>query len=166
MQHDLGFLWHDGERYATGTGDERYLFGYVSGAVASASKNPESIYRPYLTGVAAYFGGYGLSGDSVETLARQFREELTLRPAMDFLEEFEKGRGSSVHRHFSHYVMCAFLCREIVARHGEAAALRLVHSGADGERFFDELDELLGVNKQNFHETILRLIESPTGPSR
>ena len=158
LRHDLGFLWHDGQRFATGTGDESYIFGYVSGVLSARATASSATYWPYLNGVAAYYGGYGLSGDSMETLARQFREELERRPLIDFLEEFEKGRASSVQRHFSHYVMCAFLCQEIAARHGEATALRLVDSGAGGERFFNEIEALIGVTRQNFHATIMHLI--------
>ncbi len=160
LRHDLGFLWDDGERFSTGTGDERYLFGYVRELFSRTSADPEAIFWPYANGVAAYYGGYGLSGESVEVLAGQFRDELERRPSLDLMEEFDKGRGSSVQRHFSNYVLCAFLCREIVERHGEAAALSMVFCGGDGERFFDRLGELLGVTRENFHETILRLIEA------
>ena len=160
LRHDLGFLEDDGRRFVTGTGDERYIFGYVRGALSARATDSNDIYGPYVVGVASYYGGYGLSGESLEVLARQFREELERRPALDFLEEFEKGRGSSVQRHFSYFVMCAFLCQEIVANHGEAAALRLVASGENGEQFFDELEALIGVTRQNFHATIMRLIGS------
>ncbi len=160
LRHDLGFLWDDGRRFSTGTGDEAYIFGYVSGILPTRAQSPDDFYRPYVNGVAAYFGGYAMSGDSMEVLAQQFREELQRRHEIDFLEEFDKGRGSSVNRHFSHYVMCAFLCQEIVSQHGEAAALSLVNSGANGERFFDELESLIGVTRKNFHATILRLIQA------
>ena len=136
LRHDLGFLWDDGQRFATGTGDERYIFGYVCGVLAAEAADPEQIYWPYVNGVAAYYGGYGLSGDSMEDLARQFRQEFAANPTINFLEEFQKGRAASIHRHFSYYVMCAFLCQEIIAQHGEVAALQLVNTGANGERFF------------------------------
>lgn len=152
LLHDLGFLWHDGERYATGTGDERYTFGYVSGLLSTTAT-----YRPMVVGVAAYYGGYSLSGDSMPVLARQFREELERRPSIDFLEEFEKGRGSSIERHFCHFVMCAFLYEELVKHHGEAVALRLLDS-EDEAQFFQQLESLLGVTRDNFHATIVRLI--------
>ena len=158
LLHDLGFLWDGTRRFSTGTGDLAYVFGYVRDVLTANAKDPAAVFGPYANGVAAYYGGYGLSGDSMEVLALQFREELVRRPKMDFLAEFKKGRGASIQRHFSHYVMCAFLCREIVARHGEAAALGLVECGPNGERFFAELERLLGVTEQNFHATILRLI--------
>ncbi len=158
LLHDLGFLWDDGRRFATGTGDERYIFGYASGVLAHEAADRDEIFWPYLNGVAAYYGGYAISGDSMEVLKRQFREELEARPTIDFYDEFMKGRGASVHRHFSCYVMSAFLCEEIVAQHDEKTALGLVESGADGEGFFDQLDSLLGVNEGNFHSTIVRLI--------
>ena len=158
LLHDLGFLWDQGRSFSTGTGDERFSFGYVHDVLAAQTATPKEVFRPYVNGVAAYYGGYGLSGDSMEVLASQFRAELERRPDMDFLEEFHKGRGASVQRHFSQYVLCAFLCQEIVAMKGEAAALRLVNSGANGERFFAELEALIGVSEANFHASILRLI--------
>ena len=56
----------------------------------------------------------------------------------------------------SHYVMCAFVCREVIARHGERAALALVECGAEGERFFGELERLLGVTGGNVAEAARR----------
>ena len=160
LRHDLGFLWDDGRRFATGTAKENYIFGYVRAALSTGAATPAETYRPYVNGIAAYYGGYGLSGDSMEVLARQFRDEVERRPTIDFLEEFQKGRKSSVQRHFSFYVMCAFLYEELVARHGESTALQLVHSGAHGERFFSDLERLIGVTEENFHATILRLISA------
>ncbi len=160
LQHDLGFLSDDGERFITGTGDPAYLFGYVRGLLSARAKNPDAVFAPYANGVAAYYGGYSLSGDTVEVLAKQFRDALARRPDIDFLEMFRKGRGSSIQRHFSHYVMCAFVCRELVARHGEREALALVECGADGERFFPELERLLGVTEETFHAAVLRWIQA------
>ena len=68
------------------------------------------------------------------------------------------GRGSSIQRHFSCYVMCAFLFGEIARRHGEERALGPVAAGREGERFFDQLEELLGITRETFHATIVRLI--------
>lgn len=160
LRHDLGFLWDDAHRFTTGTGNESYIFGYVSGVLPAGITNAEDVYWPYVNGVAAYYGGYGLSGDSMDVLARQFREELEQRPTINFLEEFKKGRKSSIQRHFSHYVMCAFLYQEIAVQHGEAAALQLVRAGADDESFFSEIDRMIGVTEENFHATILRLIDA------
>ena len=84
----------------------------MRGALSAAASDSEDIYWPCINGVATYYGGYGLSGDSMKDLAR----------------------------------------------HGEAAALGLTETGAKGERFFSELEALIGVSKQNFHGTILRLI--------
>lgn len=110
IRHDLGFLWDDGRRFATGTGDESYVFGYARGALSAGATDSEAVYPAYVNGAA---------------------------------------------------VMCAFLYEEIAARLGEAAALRPVESGANGERFFSELEALIGVTRQNFHATIVRLIGAP-----
>ena len=160
--HDLGFLANDGRRYVTGTGDERYLFGYVREILEHRATDPEAVYGPYANGVAAFYGGYSLSGDSMETLARQLRDELAQNPSFDFLAEFKKGRKSSVQRHFTYYVLCAFVFGEIQRRHGVEAGLEVLESGADGSRFFAHVEERLGVDESGFHELIVDLIQDPT----
>ena len=161
LSRDLGFLADDGRRYVTGTGDERYLFGYVRGVLEHRAPNPDDVYAPYANGIAAYYGGYALSGDSMETLAQQLEDELAHRPSLDFLEEFRKGRKSSVQRHFTYYVLCAFLFGEIRRRHGVQAALEGLESGADGASFFDFLETHLDVGESDFHELIVKLIRQP-----
>ena len=165
LRHDLGNLWADGRFYSTGTGNSDYRFGYVRGALAASIESAEDLYVPYVNGVAAYYGGYGLSGDTMEDLAAQFRAEWQRRPDIQFLEEFDLGRKASIARHFCHYVMCAFLFEEVAAHHGEAVALRLAASGAQGERFFAELERLVGVRRDNLDATIKRLI-APKEPQR
>ena len=76
----------------------------------------------------------------------------------DFLEEFKKGRKSSVNRHFSFYVISAFLCEEAINKKGFKDVLKLVYSGENGELFFENLKSILNVDETNFHETIVRLI--------
>ena len=164
LEHDLGFLADDGRRYVTGTGDERYLFGYVRDVLEHRATNPADVYGPYANGIAAYYGGYSLSGDSMEVLAQQLTDELARRPSLDFLEEFRKGRGSSVERHFTYYVLCAFLYREVLERHGVQVALAGLESGADGARFFDFLEAQLGVDEAGFHRLIVDLIGAPSSP--
>ncbi|MEM8713706.1 MAG: hypothetical protein AAGG01_22420, partial [Planctomycetota bacterium] len=113
LRCDLGFSDDAGRRFATGTGDPAYAFEYVGEALAAAAPEPELLYSPFVTGMSAYYGGYSLSGDRMPTLRAQFRERLAGEPEIDFLEEYRKGRGSSVARHFSHFVMCAFLCEAV-----------------------------------------------------
>jgi len=165
LSRDLGFLADDGRRYVTGTGDTRYLFGYVRDVIELRSSDPAAIYAPYANGIAAYYGGYGLSGDSLETLGQQLRDELARRPSLDFLEEFRKGRDSSVQRHFTHYVLCAFLFGEIKRRDGLLAALEVLESGKDGATFFDQIETRLGVDESGFHDLIVELICDPESPA-
>jgi len=86
-------------------------------------------------------------------------DELERDPDINFLVEFEKGRKSSVNRHFSFYVMSAFLCEEVINRKGFKDVLKLVYSGDNGELFFENLKSVLDIDKSNFHESILRLID-------
>ena len=86
------------------------------------------------------------------------RKELELNPEIDFLEEYQKKRRSSVNRHFSFYVMNSFLCQEVMDTHGFAEVLELICSGEEGEEFYDKLKTILDVDESNFHETIVRLI--------
>ncbi|MEM9378943.1 MAG: hypothetical protein AAGB93_03260 [Planctomycetota bacterium] len=157
LRCDLGFLDDGGRRFLTGTGDPARRFEYVR-EVLRRAPGAEDLYSPAAVGLATCFGGYGLSGDDLDELRAQFRAWLAAEPDVDFLAEYRKGRASSVHRHFSHFVMCAFLCDRVLEEHGLGAALSLVRSGAKGEKFWARLDELLGVDEANFHATIVELI--------
>ena len=162
LRQDLGFLADDGRRYVTGTGDARYLFGYVRDALKLRAKDPQAVYAPYLNGIAAYYGGYSLSGDSMETLAEQLRDELERRPSLDFLVEFRKGRASSVQRHFTHYVLCAFLFRELQRQHGTQAALALLEV-PDEDAFLAAVEELLDMRASTFHDRMVAMIQPTSG---
>ncbi len=157
--YDLGFADNAGATYMTGTANENYAFGYVGEYLYHNLPNQDQMYWPFVQGLATYYGGYALSYDSLETLKEQFRMELANRPTLDFLEEFKKGRKSSVQRHFSYYVMSAFLCERLMEQGAFEDVLKLAYSGNDGALFFDTLHETMGINERNFHESILELIE-------
>lgn len=158
LEHDLGFTDDGGRRYVTGTANESYIYGYVGDHLRDHLPHADELYGAFVSGMSTYYGGYALSGDTLADLKRQFRARLEEQPETDFLEEFRKGRKSSVNRHFSFYVMCAFLCEKAIAERGFQEALRLAYAGSDGARFFELLDSVLGVDESNFHDTILRLI--------
>ncbi len=158
LAYDLGFTDNEGKIYVTGTNNENYSFGYIGDYLYYNLPNKENIYVPFVRGLSTYYGGYGLSGENVEELKQQFRDELKVNPEIDFLEEFKKGRKSSVKRHFSYFVMSAFLCQEIIEKHNFDIALKLVYSGRKGEEFFSNLKEYLDIDELNFHENILRMI--------
>lgn len=156
--YDLGFTDSEGKIYVTGTNNENYQFGYIGDYLYYNLPNKENMYWPFVQGVSTYYGGYGLSYENLEELKQQFKDELLKKPNMDFLVEFNKGRKSSINRHFSYYVMSAFLCEEIMEKKGFDGVLKLVYSGEQGELFFENLQEILGVSENNFHQTIVRLI--------
>ena len=164
LAQDLGFLDHGGSRFVTGTGRADYIFGFVGDHLRDCCAQSDELYRPFVVGMSAYFGGYGLSGDSLDELKRQFRGALRSDPEMDFLVEFRKGRSASVHRHFSHYVMCAFLCQAVVEKHGVEGALRLAYSGPESEPFYEQLRALTGIDEANFHASIVALLGGPGEP--
>ncbi|MEM6571310.1 MAG: hypothetical protein AAF957_23065, partial [Planctomycetota bacterium] len=113
LRCDLGFLDAGGRRFVTGTGDAARRFEYVREILRHAP-GADELYTPAVVGLATCYGGYGLSGDDLDELRKQFRGWLESEPDVDFLAEFRKGRASSVHRHFSHFVMCAFLCDRLL----------------------------------------------------
>lgn len=156
--YDLGFTDNEGKIYVTGTNNENYRFGYIGDYLYEHLPNNENMYWPFVQGISTFYGGYGLSYDSLEELKRQFKDELKKNPKLDFLEEFHKGRKSAINRHFSYYVMSAFLCEEIMKRRGFEEVLQLVYSGEKGELFFEKLDQVLNINEKNFHQAIVRLI--------
>jgi len=158
LKCDLGFTEDGGRRYLTGTGNPNYVFEYVGESLEHGLPRSEEMYWPFVRGMSCYYGGYALSGDSMAALKAQFREKLRAEPEIDFLVEFKKARKSSVNRHFSYFVMSAFLCQEVIEARGFDQALRLAYSGSDGARFFGELETVLGVGEAKFHDTIVRLI--------
>ncbi|MEM7228149.1 MAG: hypothetical protein AAF432_04960 [Planctomycetota bacterium] len=158
LKEDLGFMDNNGRAFITGTGNERFIFDYLVDYMSHFCDDDEDLYPPFVIGMAAYYGGYGLSGDDVETLKAQFRAELAARPDMDFLEEFRKGRQSSIERHFTYFVISAFLCEDVLERHDFDAVMRLARTGRSGERFFTMLEELLEIDESNFHAHIVELI--------
>ena len=158
--YDLGFLDQNGQAYITGTANENYTFGYVGEYLYYNLPNRDNMYWPFVQGLSTYYGGYGLSYDSMTELKQQFRDQLKQNPDIDFLEEFKKGRKSSVNRHFSYYVMSAFLCEEVMKNNGFDDVLTLTYSGENGEQFFTHLKTILNVDESNFHQTILKLIEA------
>ncbi len=161
LAQDLGFLDSSGSRFVTGTGRADYIFGYVGDYLRDCCAQNDDLYQPFVVGMSAYFGGYGLSGDSIDELKQQFREALRSDSQMDFLAEFRKGRSASVHRHFSHFVMCAFLCQAVIEKHGMEGALRLAHAGPESEKFYEQLKALTGIDETNFHASIVALLEEP-----
>lgn len=156
--YDLGFTDNAGATYMTGTANENYVFGYIGDYIAANLPNEDQMYWPFVQGLATYYGGYGLSYEDLDELKGQFRNELKNNPSLDLLEEFKQGRKSSVNRHFSYYVMSAFLCEEILKKGDFDDVLKLVYSGKNGESFFENLNEVLDINEQNFHESLLKLI--------
>lgn len=158
LKEDLGFTDNNSRSFLTGKGDERYIFEYLVDFMADHCDDNADLYPPFVYGIATYFGDYGLSGDDMTTLKAQFRNKLIEDPNTNFLVEFQNGRKSSVNRHFSFYVISAFLCEEVVKKHGMQAMLKLAHSGRDGELFLNTLEMLLGVDKDGFHSLIERLI--------
>ena len=158
LRYDLGFTDNEGKTFITGTGNADYRFGFIPDYLRYYLPDSESIYPPFAFGIAAYYGGYGLSYDDIEKLKHQFREKLKESPNMDFLKEFKKGRASSVNRHFSSYVMSAFLFEEAIKKKGFQEAIKLVYTGNKGEYFFENLNDILEIDESDFHHTILRLI--------
>ncbi|MEL6904306.1 MAG: hypothetical protein AAFP22_02810 [Planctomycetota bacterium] len=158
LEHDLGFLDDGGRRFATGTDDPDRRFEFVRETLGVAP-GAETLYGPFATGLAVCVSDcYGLSGDGLETLKAQFREELARRPDIDFAEEFRKERGASIHRHFTHFVICAFTAERVIDAHGIAAAIELARSGPDRATFFRKLDALVGVDEAGLHAAVLEAI--------
>lgn len=158
--YDLGFMDQNAQAYITGMANENYVFEYIVNYFYYNLPNNEEMYDAFALGIATYYGGYATSYDSVDELKEDFRNELKQNPDIDFLEEFKKGRKSSINRHFSYYVMCAFLCEEVMRKKGFDDTMTLLYSGDKGELFFKNLHKVMGIDESNFHKTILRLIEA------
>lgn len=158
LKEDLGFMDDNGRAFLTGTGNENFIFDYLVDYMSQYCDQDGNLYPPFIYGMAAYFGGYGLSGDDLQMLKAQFREELKHNPEINFLHEYRKGRKSSIQRHFTHYVIGAFICEEVLDHHGFDGVMKLARSGRDGEQFYSTLETLLGVNESDFHQMVVRQI--------
>ena len=156
--YDLGFTDNNGLAYMTGTDNENYVFGFIGDYLYYNLPDQDKMYWPFVQGLSTYYGGYGLSYEGLDELKRQFREELDRNPDIDFLKEFKKGRKSSINRHFSYYVMSAFLCEKVLNEKDFKNVIKLVYSGKDGQKFFDNLNEVLGIDESNFHQNIVQII--------
>lgn len=156
--YDLGFTDNGGQLYMTGTNNENYIFGYLGDYLYYNLPDKEDMYWPFVQGVSTYYGGYALSYDNLSELKQQFRKELKENPEIDFLVEFKKGRKSSVNRHFSYYVMSAFITEAVINEKDFQNVLKLVYSGKDGELFFENLQEILDVREADFHKFIVDII--------
>lgn len=166
LHHDLGFMDNDGKAYVTGMNNENYVSDYIAEYIYRYLPNSDDVYWPFALGVSAYYGGYFTTYDDMETMKRQFREKVKESPTIDFLEEFKKGRKSSVSRHFSYYVISAFLFEKVLKEKGFDEAFELVYSGGKGERLFEKLEKSVQVSEENFHDTILELIKEEKPSNR
>ncbi len=160
LKEDLGFMDDNGSVFVTGTGNESFIFDFLVDYMSMYCDQDGDLYPPFVYGMAAYFGGYGLSGDDLQTLKAQFRDERRRNPEINFLDEYRKGRRSSIQRHFTHYVIGAFICEEVLDRHGFESVMKLARSGRDGEQFFNTLETLLGVKESDFHDMVTGQIRS------
>lgn len=156
--YDLGFTDSQGKIYVTGTKNENYISGYIGDFLYYNLPNKDDMYWPFVQGISTYYGGYGLSYDTLEELKQQFRNELKKNPDINFLTEFKKGRKSAINRHFSYYVMSAFLCEELMKTNDFKSVLKLAYSGDKGEQFFSTLKEVLQIDEADFHQKIVQLI--------
>lgn len=160
--YDLGFSDNQGQHYVTGTNNENYIYGFLGDYLYDHLPHADSLYWPFVNGMAAYYGGYGLSGDDMNTLKAQFRQALEKNPDLDLLAAFKAGREASVSRHFSYYVMSAFVCEAVLKKHDFTAVLSLAYSGKNGEFFFKRLCSLLNIEEVEFHSLIVNLIHTPS----
>lgn len=156
--YDLGFSDNDGKMFLTGTNNENYLSEYVEDFLYYNLPNKEKMYWTFAIGVSTYYGGYGITSASIDELKKDFHNESQNNPDFNFLKEFKKGRKSSVNRHFSHYVISAFLCEEVLKKGSFEDLLSLIYSGENGEVFFKNLKEILNIDESNFNQTIVRII--------
>lgn len=154
--YDLGFTENEGSVYVTGMDDENYIAGFIGEFLYYKLPNEGEMYWPFAEGLSTYYGGY--SSKNLEELKQEYRDELKINPEISFLEAFKKGRKASINRHFCHYVMSAFLYEKVLKEKGFDEAMKIVYSGSDGERFFENLNTTIGVNEGNFNETIRSII--------
>ena len=158
LGHDLGSFDHDRKRYVTGMGDECYMYGYASHFLRSPDHERSDRYGTMAVGFKTLFGGYWLIGTPMETLREELRETVKQTPEIDLLDLFKKGRNGQTLGHAPSLVMAALICEQALEQSDFDGLLRLVYSGSDGERFFDQLEAILGIDEAGFRDAIVEML--------
>ena len=154
LRCDLGFGDADGARFVTGMNREDNLRDYVYAHFRQRMPHATALYQPVLEGLAVCYGKTW-GGVSLREMKARFARALEQRPDMDFLEEFRKGRGASVQRHFTFFFLGALIVEGLLAEDRFEDILALMYCGADGARFFALLEERLGISERGFHDAML-----------
>lgn len=158
LGHDLGRFDHSRQRYLTGMGDECYMYGYASQFLRSPELDRSEIYHTMATGFKTLYGGYWLIGTPMEVLREELRETVAQQPDIDLLDLFKKGRNGQTLGHAPSLVMAALICERALQEGDFAGLLRLVYSGSDGERFFGELKDVVGIDEAGFRAAIVAML--------
>lgn len=160
LGHDLGRFDHGRTRYVTGMGDECYMYGYAGEFLRSPNHDRADRYHMMAVGFQTLFGGYWLIGTPMEALRQELRETVKQDPEIDLLDLFKKGRNGQTLGHAPSLVMAALVCEQALEKRGFDDLLRLVYSGRDGERFFEQLEAVLGIDEAGFRGTIVEMLNA------
>ena len=159
LGHDLGRFDDDFKRYATGMGNECYLFGYVHCFLRSLDHDASDRNTTMTAGFQTLYGGYWLIGTPMEDLKNELRETVKQTPEIDLLDLFNKGRNGQTEGHAPSWVMAALICERTLEKRNFQDLLRLIYSGSNGERFFGELQAVLGIDEAGFQEAIVEMLK-------
>ena len=160
LGHDLARFDDGGRRYLTGMGDECYMFGYAGRFLAHDDYDRAERYGTMAAGFSTLYGGYWLVGTPMEELRAELHATIVDHPEMDLVEVFKLGRNGQTIGHAPSFVMAALLCEEVIETRGYDDLLRLMYTGRKGERFFAELQDVLGVDEASFRDAIVGMLES------
>ena len=158
LGHDLGGFDHSGKRYVTGMGDECYLYGYVGRFLDSPDHDVSEGYGTMRAGFGTLYGGYWLIGTPMESLREELRATVKQNPEIDLLDLFKKGRNGQTLGHAPSLVMAALICEHALEKSDFDGLLRLIYSGSKGERFFVELEAVLGIDETGFQDAIIEML--------
>lgn len=145
--------------FITGIDSEDYLHDHIH-SFFSKIYNRKETWREFEEGIAIYYGGNW--GVSLATLKNKLREELISSPNFDFLTEFKKGRKGKRYDklHIFDRVINAVFVEKIIKTHGFDAAVKVMHCGNNGEKFFTLLHQKTGINESNFNSKLKELLNS------
>ncbi|MCR9247445.1 MAG: hypothetical protein NXI31_20635 [bacterium] len=159
LGNDLGTFDDGHARYITGMGDECYMYGYASRFLRSPDHDPAELYRTMAVGFKILYGGYWLNGTPMGQLIAELRETVRGAPELNLVDIFKQGRNGQTKGHAPSLVIAALICERAIEQAGFAGLLRLVYSGPRGERFFAELDEVLGIDETGFRAAVVAMLE-------
>lgn len=125
----------------------------------SLIKPRREFYRPIDEGCAYFYGGSW--GFSWEEILETFRDSVATKKSVNWYSFYEKPSYFKTGKYSNNtfYVINALFVKEIEERHGFEGVWKFLQCDNKGEKYFTLLDDLIGINEENFNFKINHLLD-------